>query len=429
MSGAVKLPAAMPKMRGAVRVPSDKSIGHRAIILGALARGVTVVRGFSGGEDNRSTMSVFRRMGVAIEEAPGVLRIEGAGAAGLRGPTETLDCGNSGTTMRLLAGVLAAQPFESVLDGDESLRRRPMRRVTEPLRKLGARIEATAGGTAPLRIFGGRLGGLDYVLPQASAQVKSCLLLAGLYADGVVRVAEPGPTRDHTERLIEAFGARIERDGPWLVSPRGAQLVGADVEVPGDPSSAAFLLAAALLAADAEVTVEGVCLNPTRTGLFDAWRAMGARLEIEETGQVGAEPIGRVTARSSALVGTEVSGELVVRAIDEIPVLALTAARAQGVTRIRDAAELRTKESDRLAALARELRKVGAHVVEHPDGLDIEGAPAFRGADFQSDGDHRIAMIAAVASLSAQGPSTLDETDSIATSFPGFFQRIEALRA
>jgi 3-phosphoshikimate 1-carboxyvinyltransferase len=429
-SSRIVLPAAASALRGVVTVPSDKSIGHRAIILGAIARGTTTVRRFQGGDDNRSTIAVFRRLGVRIAEpSEGTLVIEGVGLRGLSEPMQVLDCGNSGTTMRLVAGVLAGQRFESVLDGDASLRRRPMRRVAEPLRKMGATVETAPGGTAPLRIRGATLHALAFELQQASAQVKSCLLLAGLYSEGEVRVREPGPSRDHTERMIEAFGTRIERDGGWLVSPRGAELIGTTIELPGDPSSAAFVLAAGLLCRDARVTVEGVCLNPTRTGIFDLWRAMGADLEIVETGMVGAEPVGRVTARSSAFRATEARGEVVVRAIDEIPVFALTAARADGVTRIRDAAELRTKESDRLAAIARELRKLGARVVEHPDGLDIEGTPHFRAASFESDGDHRMAMLAAIASLCAQGPCSIDETASIATSFPGFFSLVESLRA
>ena len=430
----IPLPSAARKLRGSVRVPSDKSIGHRAVILGALAEGETVIHDFSGGGDNRSTIAIFRALGVDIRESAGVLRLRGAGrggplgAGGLVEALSVLDCGNSGTSMRLLAGVLAGQPFQSVLDGDASLRRRPMRRITEPLRAMGAKIEATPGGTAPLHIRGGGLHGASFNLPHASAQVKSCILLAGMYADGEVRVREPTLSRDHTERMMEAFGARIERDGEWLIAPRGATLRGATLSLPGDLSSAAFVLAAALLCQDGEVTVEGVGLNPSRTGILELWRAMGADLTVVETGAVGAEPVGRVTARSSRLHGVDVRGALVVRAIDEIPILALTAAAADGVTRIRDAAELRTKESDRLAALARELRKLGASVTEHPDGLDIEGAGPFRAAHFHTDGDHRIAMLSAIAALSADGPCVIDEVESVATSFPGFFPLLDSLR-
>jgi 3-phosphoshikimate 1-carboxyvinyltransferase len=423
---AVPLPGRAHRIAGNVRVPGDKSIGHRAVILGALAEGETRVEGFSGGEDNRRTVQIFRELGVSIEESPGFLRIRGAGLRGLSAPARVLDCGNSGTTMRLMAGVLAGQPFESRLDGDDSLRRRPMRRVAEPLSAMGATVETTAHGTPPLRIVGGRLRGITCDLPVASAQVKSCLLLAGLYAEGETRLREPTPSRDHTERMLEGFGAPVRREGGWLLAPAGARLAGQTVVVPGDLSSAAFLLGAALLVPGSEVTVLDVGLNPTRTGILDLWREMGADLEVVETDRAGGEPVGRVTARCARLRALEVRD--VVRAIDEVPILALTAARAEGVTRIRGAAELRTKESDRLAALARGLSALGARVTEHPDGLDIEGPAVLRSAAFRSDGDHRIAMMAAVASLCAQGPCTVDEVDSVATSFPGFFPMLESLR-
>lgn len=423
----VALPGKARRVRGTVRVPGDKSIGHRAVILGALAEGETVVRGFSGGEDNRRTVQIFRDLGVTIAERAGELVIRGAGPRGLREAPGVLDCGNSGTSMRLIAGVLAGQAFESRLDGDASLRRRPMRRIAEPLRSMGATVETAPGGTPPIRIRGGSLHGIAYELPMASAQVKSCLLLAALYAEGETRLKEPGPSRDHTERMLAAFGAPVRREGEWLVAPRSPRLVGRVVEVPGDLSSAAFLLGAALLVPGSRLTVEGVGLNPTRTGILDAWRAMGADLEVRETGVVGGEPVGEVTARHSELRGTDVGGDLVVRALDEIPILALCAAAARGVTRIRDAAELRTKESDRLAAIARELARLGARVVEHSDGLEIEGPAPFTAAAFRSDGDHRIAMIAAVASLLADGPCAIDEVDSVATSFPGFFDLLDSV--
>lgn len=425
----VDLPAPARRVTGTVRVPGDKSVGHRAVILGALATGRTRVAGFSGGEDNRRTQQIFRDLGARIDARGTELTIDGVGLRGLRAPTGSLDCGNSGTTMRLMAGVLAGQPFSTVLDGDDSLRRRPMRRVAEPLRAMGATVHTSPVGTAPLAITGGALRGMAYELPVASAQVKSCLLLAGLYAEGETRIREPGPSRDHTERMLAAFGAPVARDGGWLIAPRPEGLACSEVRVPGDLSSAAFLLAAALLLPGSEVTVLDVGLNPTRTGILDIWRAMGADLEVHETAVWGGEPVGRITARGGDLAGTDIEGDLLVRAVDEIPVAALTASAARGSTRVRDAAELRTKESDRLAALARELRKLGARVEEHPDGLDIQGGAAFNPGAFQSDGDHRIAMIAAVAALRANGPCSIDEIDSVATSFPGYFALLESLCA
>jgi 3-phosphoshikimate 1-carboxyvinyltransferase len=414
-------------IRGVVRVPGDKSIGHRALILGALAEGETRLRGLSGGEDNLRTREILRALGVKVREEAGSLVLLGTGLGGLRPAPGILDCGNSGTSMRLIAGVLAGQPFESLLDGDASLRRRPMRRIAEPLRAMGAVVETSAAGTAPLRVRGGALRGIAYELPVASAQVKSCLLFAGLYAAGETRVREPAPSRDHTERMLAAFGAPVGRDGDWIIAPRERRLRGCSMTVPGDLSSAAFLLAAALLVPGGEVTVLEVGLNPTRTGILDLWRAMGADLTVHETGSIGGEPVGTVTARHGPLRGIDVGGEVVVRAIDEIPIFALTAAMAEGVTRIRDAAELRAKESDRLAALARELTKMGVRATEHPDGLSIEGPARLRATAFQSDGDHRIAMMAAVASLVADGPSVIDEVDSVATSFPGFFPLLASL--
>jgi 3-phosphoshikimate 1-carboxyvinyltransferase len=423
----IALPARARSVRGEVEVPGDKSVGHRAIILGSLAEGQTEVLHFSGGEDNLRTQAIFEALGVEVRAAPGRLSIRGAGLRGLHAPACVLDCGNSGTSMRLIAGVLAGQPFESVLDGDASLRRRPMRRVAAPLRAMGASIETSPEGTAPLVLGGRTLRGIDYALPMASAQVKSCLLLAALYAQGTTRLREPGPSRDHTERMLAAFGAPVRKDGEWLVAPQAARLQGTTVDVPGDLSSAAFPLAAALLLPGSEVTVHRVGLNPTRTGILDVWRAMGADISVREEPRAGSEPVGSITIRHASLRGVDVGGELVIRAIDEVPVLALCAAAAEGLTRIRDAAELRTKESDRLAALAREIGKLGARVTEHPDGLDIEGPAPFHAATFESDGDHRIAMIAAVAALRASGPCAIDEVASIDTSFPGFFPLLESL--
>jgi 3-phosphoshikimate 1-carboxyvinyltransferase len=368
----------------------------------------------------------------------GALQIEGVGLLGLQAPRAPIDCGNSGTSMRLLCGLLAGQRFSSVLDGDRYLRARPMARVVRPLVTMGARIEGEPGAKAgdlypPLRIEGGaRLVGVEHEGQVASAQVKSALLLAGLYAEGPVRVREPSLSRDHTERMLRALGAPLEVISPSevVLDPRGfsRQLPARDWIVPGDLSSAAFLLVAALLIPGSEVTVTGACVNPTRTGILDALRAMGASIGVESLRDEGGEPVADVTARYGPLQGTTLEGELVVRAIDEVPILAIAAARAHGRTVIRDAEELRVKESDRLAATARELLRFGISVKENPDGLEIEGGgPLKGGVACESSGDHRIAMSCAVMALCAPSPVEVSDVANVATSFPGFIGSLQSL--
>ncbi|MGH7388821.1 MAG: 3-phosphoshikimate 1-carboxyvinyltransferase [Candidatus Rokuibacteriota bacterium] len=414
------------RLAGRTEVPGDKSISHRAALLGALADGVTEIRGFLEAEDCLRTLAAVEALGAEVtRKGPGEYRVSGAG--GFQEPGDVVDCGNSGTTARLLMGVLAGQPFWTCMTGDASLRRRPMARVAEPLRRMGATITGRAdGGRLPLAVRGARpLRAIAYESPVASAQVKSAVLLAGLHADGAVAVTEPAQSRDHSERMLRRFGARVETGGLTTTITPGA-LRGTSVVVPGDISSAAFLLVAGLVVPDARVTVAGIGLNPTRTGVLEALQAMGARLDVTP-GEDAGEPIGAVTAVTTELHGVTVAGELVPRLIDEVPVLAVAAALARGATQIRDAAELRVKESDRVAALARELAAMGADVRELPDGLALVGPARLRGARVASGGDHRIAMALAVAGLAAEGETLVEDVACIATSFPQFADALNAL--
>jgi len=416
------------RLAGAAVVPGDKSISHRAALLGALAEGPTEVHGYLEAEDCLRTIAAVQALGADVtRKGPGHYRIVGAGLAGLREPEDVLECGNSGTTARLLLGVLAGQPFCATLTGDASLRRRPMGRVTGPLARMGAAFLGRAGGTQlPLAVRGARpLSGLAYESPVASAQVKSAVLLAGLAADGPVSVTEPAPSRDHSERMLRRFGARVETRGPTVTLTPGP-LSGATVHVPGDISSAAFLLVAGALVPGGRVTVARVGVNPTRTGLLDVLGAMGARLGRAE-GREDGEPVADLTVEATGLAATEIGGALVPRLIDEVPVLAVAAAAARGRTLIRDAAELRVKESDRIAALARELGRMGVRVEERPDGLAVTGPQRFRGGRVASGGDHRMAMALTVAGLCADGETLVEDTACVATSFPQFVPTLNAL--
>ena len=406
------------RLRGRVRVPGDKSISHRAALIGALARGDTVIHHFLRADDCLHTVSCLRALGVGIEDEGSRLIVRGMGPR-WRAPMTPLDAGNSGTTMRLLAGILAGQPFQTELTGDASLRTRPVDRIVEPLSRMGARIVASGDGRfPPLRITGGSLRGITYTLPVASAQVKSAVLLAGLLAEGPTTVVEPTPTRDHTERMLAAFGAPIRRDGD-RVSVTAAALQGHEVRICGDISSAAFLLAAAAAMPGSELTVEHVGLNPTRTGFLDVLRALGAEADVRQTGEDAGEPVGAVTVRGQRLRGVRIGGSLIPRVIDELPVLCVIATAAEGETVISDAAELRVKESDRIAVIARGLRALGGEVEERPDGLTVYGS-RLHGGRVGSAGDHRIAMAFAVAGLLAGGPVTVEGAESIAVSFPEF---------
>ncbi|MBN7138443.1 3-phosphoshikimate 1-carboxyvinyltransferase [Lysobacter enzymogenes] len=413
-------------LRGSIRVPGDKSVSHRAVMLGALAHGVTRVTGFLEGEDTRATARVFERLGVRIETPSASERIvHGVGLRGLRGSDAALDCGNAGTGMRLLAGALAGQAFDSVLIGDASLSKRPMRRVTEPLAAMGARIDTHEGGLPPLRIHGGReLRGIEYTLPVASAQVKSALLLAGLYAQGETVVHEPHPTRDYTERMLAAFGWPIEFSPGYARLSGGHALRATEVAVPADFSSAAFFLVAASVVPGSELLLEAVGMNPRRTGLLSALRLMGADIVEENPRSEGGEPVADLRVRHARLRGVEVPQALVPDMIDEFPALFVAAAVAEGRTVVSGAAELRVKESDRIATMAAGLRALGANIEETPDGAIVDGG-ALRGGAVESHGDHRIAMSFAVAAQLAAGEVRIGDVANVATSFPGF----EALAA
>jgi len=415
-------------LHGEARVPGDKSISHRSIMLGSIAEGVTRVTGFLEAEDCLATMNAFRAMGVEIEGPEGGrLTINGVGLDGLKQPDGPLYLGNSGTSMRLLSGLLAGQDFDTVLTGDESLSRRPMKRVTEPLRQMGAYIETSATGTAPLKIGGkGRLHGIRYDMPVASAQVKSCLLLAGLYAEGKTCVREPAPTRDHTERMLAGFGYPVEREGGQICIRSGGVLKAADIDVPGDISSAAFFMVGAAVARDADLTLLHVGVNPTRTGVIDILRLMGANVEIGNQRVVGGEPVADMRVRSSTLRGIQIPEHLVPLAIDEFPVLFVAAACAEGETRLSGAEELRVKESDRIQVMADGLIALGIDARPTPDGMVIRGG-SFSGGSVNARGDHRIAMAFSIAALRASGPVAISDCANVNTSFPSFVTLARAL--
>jgi len=419
------------RLAGTLEVPGDKSISHRAALFGALAEGRTEITGFLEGEDCQNTLKAVRALGADVtRKGPGHYLVDGAGLMGLAEPDDVINCGNSGTSARLLLGVLAGQPFWSMLTGDDSLRRRPMGRVAEPLRRMGATVVGRDGGARlPLAVCGTRpLKALHYSSPVASAQVKTALLLAGLWADGPVTVDEPALSRDHTERMLASFGARLAASPGRVSITPGGRLIGQPVAVPGDISSAAFFLVAAVTLPETSLTLKNIGVNPTRTGVLDVLSGMGARIRRESGGMTGAaEPAADLSVSAAGLKGIEIGGELIPRLIDEIPVLAVAACLAQGVTRIRDAAELRVKESDRIAAIAVQLGRMGADISERPDGLEIRGGRRLRGALVQSGGDHRMAMALIVAGLGAEGTTVIEDTACIATSFPGFLPALNGL--
>ena len=417
-----------------ITVPGDKSITHRAIILGSLARGTTVVKGYLPSEDCLHTASAFRLMGIPIEEGKRggdelpELRIVGKGLRGLSEPSAVLDLGNSGTALRLLTGVLAGRDFFSVVTGDESLRRRPMRRVVAPLRQMGAEIHGRQDGNlAPLAVCGRRLKGIAYALPVASAQVKSALLLAGLLAVGRTVLTEPLPSRDHTERIFRGMGIPLEIQGTDLLLDPPSEFSGREILVPGDLSSAAFFIVAATIVKNSELTIRNVGVNPTRTGLLELLSEMGADIRLENRREFNHEPVADLVVRSRPLKGIRVPPESVPKTIDEFPILCVAAAVAEGETMIRGAEELRVKESDRIRTISQELSKMGADLEELPDGLLIRGGRKLSGARCAGHGDHRIAMALAVAGLLADGETTVEGTDWIATSFPGFEQLLQSV--
>lgn len=414
-------------IKGALRVPGDKSISHRAIMLGSLAEGVTEIEGFLEGEDALATLQVFRDMGVVIEGPnEGRVVVHGVGMHGLKPPPGVLYLGNSGTTMRLLAGLLAGQAFDTELTGDESLSKRPMNRVADPLRLMGARIDTADNGLPPLRIHGGQpLKGIHYELPMASAQVKSCLLLAGLYAEGETVVVEPGVTRDHTERMLRGFGYEVKTDGSRISLRGGGTLKACSIDVPADISSAAFFMVAAAIAPGSDVTLTHVGLNPTRTGIISILKLMGADIGFSNKREVGGEPVADVRVRYAPLRGIDIPPELVPLAIDEFPVLFIAAACAEGTTRLTGAEELRVKESDRIQAMADGLQTLGIDAQPTPDGMIITGGQIGSGT-VESFDDHRIAMSFVVAGLRASGPIVVKNCANVAVSFPRFVETASA---
>ncbi len=444
-------------LKGEITPPPDKSISHRAVMLASLAQGKSIVRNPLMAEDPISTMNAFRSMGIEIEEGSRVkgqgsskeLVINGKGLHGLKEPFDVIDCGNSGTTVRLLSGILAGNTFFSALTGDDSLKQRPMARVINPLKEMGAQISARNGDKyLPMAIKGGRLKVIDYKMPVASAQVKSCLILAGLYADGITTIIEPQKSRDHTERMLKAMGADIEVEGLSIrVKGQGAgvkELSPIDITVPADFSSAAFFIAAALIVPDSEVLIKNVCINPTRTGLLAIIKSMGADVEllnirdvsalthhasrITHHDSLGGEPVADIYCKcAGSLKAVKISSDIMPSLIDEFPILCVLASQADGVTEIRGAEELRVKESDRIKSMASELKKLGVELEEYPDGISIKGKAALKGAEVESYHDHRIAMSLAIAGLVAEGTTTINNASCVDISFPGFFEELQRI--
>ena len=415
-------------LRGELCVPGDKSISHRSVMFGALADGKTEAENFLTGADCLSTIACFRKMGIEIEQNGTSVKINGKGLHGLTRPNGVLDAGNSGTTVRLLSGILSGQSFDSVLTGDTSIQKRPMKRVITPLSMMNARIDSINGnGCAPLSIQSSTLTGIHYLSPVASAQVKSCVLLAGLYADGPTSVTEPAVSRNHSELMLRYFGADVKTEGITSTILPNPHLIGQKVEVPGDISSAAYFIAAALLVPGSEVLLKNVGTNPTRDGMLRVCRAMGADIELLNVRSDGAEPCADLLVRSSSLHGTVIEGDLIPTLIDEIPILAVLAAFAEGTTIIRDAAELKVKESDRIAVMTENLTRMGCEVDPTEDGMIIHGGKPLHGAVIDPHLDHRIAMSFAVAALAADGQTEIQDADCVRISYPAFYEDLDSL--
>ncbi|UYZ20567.1 3-phosphoshikimate 1-carboxyvinyltransferase [Mesobacillus jeotgali] len=415
-------------LEGQVKVPGDKSISHRAVMFGSIANGVTRIENFLPGEDCLSTISCFRQLGVEIVQNGSDVTVTGKGTAGLRQPQETLYVGNSGTTIRLMMGILSGLPFKSTLEGDESIARRPMTRVTLPLSKMGASITGRNNGEfTPLTVQGQKLNGITYELPVASAQVKSAILLAGLQAEGETVVVEPVKTRDHTERMIKQFGGQVERKENAVKVTGGQMLKGTDINVPGDISSAAFFLVAAAVVPGSDIILRNVGLNPTRTGIIDVLRAMGADFIVEPYEGESAEPAGDIRIKHSELRGTIIEGDLIPRLIDEIPVIALLATQAEGKTVIKDAGELKVKETNRIDTVVNELKKLGADIEATDDGMIIQGNQSLQGGTVSAHGDHRIGMMLSIAALLCKRDVILEQSEAVAVSYPGFFDDLYSL--
>ncbi|NQU17845.1 MAG: 3-phosphoshikimate 1-carboxyvinyltransferase [Candidatus Saganbacteria bacterium] len=413
------------KLSGEIHVPGDKSISHRAVMLGSIAEGETRVEGFLAGEDCLATVECFKQLGLQLSAIGSRLSIQGKGLRGLKKPSKPLYVGNSGTTIRLISGIMAGQNFDCEISGDASIQKRPMKRIIDPLLSMGAKISGKkqkGNSFPPLKIKGSKLKAMEYRSPIASAQVKSAILLAGLYADGTTTVIEPAHSRDHTERMLSFMGAKVSMLKPEVSIIGGQTLQGREIHVPGDISSAAFFMVAGLLVPNSNLLIRNVGLNPTRIGIIEVIHRMGGNLEVQDEQLIAYEPRGniRLTANSSRLSAIEIGGELIPRLIDEIPIIAVLATQAEGTTVIKDAKELRVKESDRIATISSELRKMGAKIEEQEDGMLIFGPTKLKGAIVDSHGDHRVAMSLAIAGLIAEGETTIENTDCIETSFPGF---------
>jgi len=418
-------------LNGKIKVPGDKSISHRSVMLGSITKGVTHVSGFLTGADCLSTISCFKKLGIDIEVDETNVTIYGKGLHGLSAPSETLDVGNSGTTLRLLSGLLSAQPFSCHITGDSSIQKRPMGRVADPIKLMGGKLVSDNIGeklNAPLTIYGCKLNAIDYTLPVASAQVKSALILAGMYAEGITKITEPEATRDHTEIMLNYLGADIKKDGNTIIVNPVKELTSKDISVPGDISSAAYFIAAALICQDSEITIENVGVNPTRTGIIDVLLDMGANITLINERTVCGEKVADIVAKTSLLHGTVINGDIIPKLIDEIPVIAAVACFAEGETIIADAEELKVKESNRIKTTAAELNRMGGTIIETNDGMIIKGNRVLHGAVCESYNDHRIAMSAVVAALSAEGETQIKDAECSNISFPNFYELFDSLR-
>lgn len=415
-------------LKGTIKVPGDKSISHRAVMFGAIADGKTTIEGFLPGEDCLSTIDCFKKLGIEIEQTEEQVIVHGKGWEGLQEPSEILDVGNSGTTTRLMLGILATRPFHSVVIGDESIGKRPMARVTTPLREMGAQIDGCKEGNyTPLSIRGGKTKGIEYVSPVASAQVKSAILLAGLQSEGKTAVTEPHKSRDHTERMLRAFGAQLVEDENSVTIEGPQNLTAQHVVVPGDISSAAFFLVAGAIVPSSEITLTGVGVNETRTGIIEVLLNMGAKLSIKNEAIINEEKIADLTIKTSSLEGIEIGGELIPRLIDEIPVIAVLATQAKGTTIIKDAEELKVKETNRIDTVVHQLKQLGANIEATDDGMIIHGPTPLKGGEVTSFGDHRIGMAMAIAGCIAQEEIVINNSDAINVSYPTFFQHLKEL--
>ena len=414
-------------LNGKIKIPGDKSISHRAVMFGSLAKGDTKITGFLKGDDCMSTISCFKKLGIDIEVNDDNVIVHGKGLNGLNAPKETLDVGNSGTTIRLISGILAAQGFDSTLNGDASIQKRPMNRVIKPLSQMGADIESTNDGYAPLTIHGKKLKSMEYTMPVASAQVKSSILLASLFAEGTTTIIEPVASRDHTEIMLNYFGANIKNENGVITSTPVKELYGKNLEVPGDISSAAFFMVAGLVVPNSHIIIENVGINPTRTGIIDALKAMGGYVEIINERNSGGELVGDIEVKTSSLKATTLEGSIIPRMIDEIPVFTVAALCAEGTTVVKDATELKVKESKRIATMSQELGKMGVVIEETDDGMIIKGNQKLKGAEVYSHLDHRVAMSCAIAGLIAEGETTIIDADCVGISFPNFYNLLNNL--